>query len=722
MMIAIFALAALEANDNTWLEILLSTSLKGVLILIIAAALSFALRKASAASRHLVWSLAIASLLALPVLSFGLPSWQVPVLPFEFSAGQSEIAAITPAMNRSQMQPPEPVAVVNHQSPLRERKPATSQVRWPMMSVSSEQASTVKAESFGWTMWALIIWLAGAALIFARLIVGIASVWWVVRRAEKINEDVWLNLANRLAHRVGLTRQVVLLKSNGVSMPLTCGVMRSVILLPADADDWPDERRHVVLLHELAHVKRRDCLTQMLAQVACAIYWFNPLTWAAARQLRMERERACDDQVLDAGTKASDYADHLLDIARRLRSRNCSSLASVAIARRSQLEGRLLAILDPSVSRRGLSRIGSVAVALIVACIILPLASLRPSAHTQARSSERADASAPAAIKSFNRSVSESPSRIAPAQTAPQAEVIEIAPPDAPPLIEIETPELQPANIDPQPSAAQAQTPASQQEKDSAVAALVEALKDEDAEVRENALFALSQIGGAVATEALMAALKDSSPQVREKAVWALGMRPGAGHVDELINALRDSNAQVRDKAAWALGMVGNQSAIEPLTNALRDEDGEVRQKAAWALGMRGNSRAVEPLINALKDSLPDVRGMAAWALGMKGDKSAIKALNAAMKDGNKDVRQKAAWALGMMLMKNGESLSDDNDNDLDVDVDVDADVDNDDDDDDDHIGSGSGSGAGSGTGVGKGKGSGKGSGKGKAKHKAKPE
>ncbi len=485
-MIVIFALAQLAANDNKWLEILLSTSLKGMLILIIAAALSFALRKASAASRHLVWSLAIASLLALPVLSFGLPSWQVPVLPFEFSAGQSEIVAITPAMNTSQVQLPEPVAVASHSSPLRKGKLATSHASWPVIFVGgSEHASTVKAESFGWTVWALIIWLAGAALILARLIVGTASAWWVVRRAETVNDDMWLNLANHLALRVGLTRPVALLKSKGVTMPLTCGVIRSAILLPADADDWPDERRHVVLLHELAHVKRRDCLTQMLAQVACAIYWFNPLTWTAARQLRMERERACDDQVLDAGTKASDYADHLLDIARRIRSRNCSSLASVAIARRSQLEGRLLAILDPSVSRRGLSRIGSVAVALIVACIILPLASLRPSAHTQARSSERADTTAPVAIKVFSIGASESASKIAPAQTASQAEESEVVPPDAPPLIEIESPAPQPTNVEPQPTAAQAQAPASQQEKDSAVAALVEALKDEDAEVRE---------------------------------------------------------------------------------------------------------------------------------------------------------------------------------------------------------------------------------------------
>ena len=708
MMIVTFA----QANGNTWLEILLSTSLKGVLILIIAAALSFALRKASAASRHLVWSLAIASLLALPVLSFGLPSWQVPVLPFEFSAGQSEIATITPAMNSSQVQPPEPVAVVSNPSPVRERKPSPSQATWPVMSVGgSEQASTAKAESFGWTVWALIIWLAGAALILARLAVGVASAWWVVRRAERINDDEWLNLANRLALRVGLARRVALLKSDGVTMPLTCGVMRPAILLPADSDDWPDERRHVVLLHELAHVRRRDCLTQILAQVACAIYWFNPLTWTAARQLRMERERACDDQVLDAGTKASDYADHLLDIARRLRTRNCSWLASVAIARRSQLEGRLLAILDPSVSRRGLSRIGSVAVALIVACIILPLASLRPSAHAQARSSERADTPAPVEAKEFNRSASEPASGIAPAQPAPQAEVSEAVEPAELSSIENEADTPQPANIENPPSPAQAQSPASQQEKDSAVAALVEALKDEDAEVRENALFALSQMGGSAATEALIAALKDSSPQVREKAVWALGMRPGTGHVDDLINALRDSSAQVREKAAWSLGMVGNQSAIEPLANALRDENAEVRQKAAWALGLRGNSRSVEPLINALKDSVADVREMAAWSLGMRGDNSAIKALNAAMKDGNKEVRQKAAWALGMLLVKNGESALDDNDLDLDVD-DVEAD------DDDDHAGSG----AGSGSGIGKGSGSGKGSGKAKAKHKAKPE
>jgi beta-lactamase regulating signal transducer with metallopeptidase domain len=709
MITAIFDWGALSANSNTWLEALLSVSAKGLLIVMIAAGLSFALRKASAASRHLVWSLALLSLLALPVLTFGLPSWRVPILPLAISAEQTDGANLLPATSAQQSHESEPIAAARHLPQATKRATSASSFSWPVMTTGySGLASEAKSESLGWAAWALILWLSGALLIFARLLIAIASVRRMALRAERINDDEWSGLAERLAFRVGLARQVALHKSHSLTMPLTFGLMRSSILLPADADDWSDERREVVLMHELAHVKRRDCLTQMLAQVACAIYWFNPLIWAAARQLRVERERACDDQVLDAGAKATDYADHLLDIARQLRSAKCSSPAAVAIARRSQLEGRLLAILDPSVRRRGLSRAAAIAVGLAVACIVLPLASLRPSAHAQAKPSERAEVMAPVAAESLNGTHSAGPiEKIAPPQTPPQPQVSNITPPAEPQLSETEAAAPEPSSVEQEPKAQPAPTPANQQEKDSAVDALTEALKDEDAEMREQALFALSQIRGPRATQALLGALKDSNPEVREKAIWALGMRHGDALTEPLINALRDSNSDVREKAAWALGMNGDNRAVEPLANALRDENADVRQYAAWALGMRGDSRAVEPLINALKDSAPDVRGMAAWALGMKGDKRAMKALSAAMRDQNKDVRQKAAWALGMLLMRNGESITGDNDLDIDTDVDLDNDG---------GTGSGAGHGEGSGTSSGVGTGKGRGSGKAKAK------
>ena len=181
------------------------------------------------------------------------------------------------------------------------------------------------------------------------------------------------------------------------AMPMAWGILRPSVLMPADADAWPAERLRIVLLHELAHVKRRDCLTHMLAQISCALYWFNPLAWMAARHLRTERERACDDLVLAAGTRGPDYADQLLEIARVMRSGRFPALfggASLAMAQRSQLEGRLMAILDPTVPRSGVSRLRTVAATLLFACAVMPLAAVQP--WTVGRRSSAATVSAAA--------------------------------------------------------------------------------------------------------------------------------------------------------------------------------------------------------------------------------------------------------------------------------------------------------------------------------------
>ena len=106
-----------------------------------------------------------------------------------------------------------------------------------------------------------------------------------------------------------------------------------------------------MLLHELAHVRRRDLVGHTLGRLACAVYWFHPLVWTAAKRLRSESERACDDLALTCGARASDYAEHLLDIVTGVRHHATPAVA-LAMARRKEFEGRMLAILDPRAAAR----------------------------------------------------------------------------------------------------------------------------------------------------------------------------------------------------------------------------------------------------------------------------------------------------------------------------------------------------------------------------------
>src|SRR4029079_4975737 len=210
------------------------------------------------------------------------------------------------------------------------------------------------------------------------------------RRSRAFTDAEWLDYAPALAEDLGLSN-VRFLRGAAGTMPMAWGIFRASVVVPADADGWPSPRVRVVLLHELAHVKRRDCLTHLVAQIACAVYWFNPLVWMASGRLRSERERACDDLVLAAGTRGSDYADELLDIARVMNAGRFPAVlagASLAMARRSQLEGRLLAILDPSVARRGLTRARIVAAAAVFAILIVSVASVQPWAEAAAAGPE----------------------------------------------------------------------------------------------------------------------------------------------------------------------------------------------------------------------------------------------------------------------------------------------------------------------------------------------
>ncbi len=342
-------------SGTSWLPVA-SVVLKATLMLAAAGAAAFTLRRRSAALRHMIWTLALAGVLLLPVLSIALPRWQLSLVKIEKAAfapapcegclAEAAVAAKADAQSATRSQESESN---RHQPITRSQQPEAS----PSTRAATD-ARSGQAASLSWSTILLVTWMAGALLILARLAAGIVAVRWMSRRAERVTDAPWLAQARSLAAELGISSRIAFLRSSGASMPMAWGILRPAVLMPAVADEWPAERLRIVLLHELAHVKRRDCLTHMLAQVSCALHWFNPLAWMAARHVRQERERACDDLVLAAGTRGPDYADQLIEIARVMRSGRFPAImagASLAMAHRSELEGRLMAILDPSVPR-----------------------------------------------------------------------------------------------------------------------------------------------------------------------------------------------------------------------------------------------------------------------------------------------------------------------------------------------------------------------------------
>lgn len=393
-------LASLPALAAPAAATLADLALKGTVVLLAAFLVAALLRRASASTRHLAWTAAFVALLALPLLAALLPAWRVPLLHRGWPAARamadvppvSEVV-FAPPLEMAPVGPPPPHldAIALAPPPLPdhivfvrpEAGPAFTMVP-TMAPVEFHGLSTVFARLGGAATLALWIWLAGVELVLLWLGVGAFHLRRMGRRARSVNDGPAAALLPRLMARAGVYRPVWLLEGDDTAMPLTWGVLRPRILLPAAHRAWPADRLEAVLLHELAHVRRHDCLTQLLAGAACALHWFNPLAWMAMGRLRLEAEHACDDGVLATGAPPSDYAAHLLDVARTLSTPRPITLTGVAMARPSQLRTRLLAVLS-SERRRGGVPPAAVAGALAGAALIaIPLAALTPSARGEA--------------------------------------------------------------------------------------------------------------------------------------------------------------------------------------------------------------------------------------------------------------------------------------------------------------------------------------------------
>ena len=659
---------------------------KATLMFAAAGAAAFVLRRGSAAVRHMIWTLALAGVLLLPVLSITLPRWQMPLLTIE--AASSALISQLPASSfplRAQSDQVPAAALRDPGADRQQLEVGTLGSRIPDPGSRLRPHSPASRGSASSSTILLTVWLAGALLILARLAAGIIAVRWMSRRTERVTDAPWLQQARSLAASLGISPRIVFLRSTAAAMPMAWGILRPAVLMPSAADAWPAERLRIVLLHELAHVKRRDCLTHMLAQVSCALHWFNPLAWIAARRVRTERERACDDLVLAAGTRGPDYADQLIEIARVMRSGRFPAVlagASLAMAHRSELEGRLLAILDPSVPRAGLSRVRALGATSAFALAVMPLASMQPwtivstqdqqpaTEIHQSTASTQQPTPSPTPTPSPSPSPSDSPTEtrgrrgIEPhtadgaMESAIESAVQSGIQSGVQARIQSNVQSQIQSNVQSRvQSHVQSHVQSGvQSEVQSAVQSGVQsAVQSGVAGAVAGVQYALHHFGDVDWNAAIAAGVEAAGqqaaqgPQGPQAPQGARQSKADPRTVAALTAALKDTDKDVRETAMHALVQLRDPSIFDPLVQALSDGSPDVREQAAFGLGQLRDRRAVEPLIKALKDQNADVREQAAFALGQIRDHSAIAGLSAALKDPSDDVREQAVFALGQI-------------------------------------------------------------------------
>ncbi|WP_337177115.1 M56 family metallopeptidase [Paludisphaera sp.] len=356
--------------------LLLDAAVRSTILLLLAALAAGLPRRASAARRHRVWATAFLGLLVLPAASALAPGWALAVLPPPAPTPAAPVVARVENVPRPMLAEPAPAT---------DSEPVAAML--PSAVAPSRREFAAPSRLDPWAM----AWGAGAALTALPTVAGLATNARR-RRASRPLGGAWSASLDEIRRALGVRRPVDLRIGGGSEIPSTWGVVRPVVLLPAEAESWPEATRRVVLSHELAHIRRGDAAVHLLSRLAVSLFWFQPLAWHALRRMRAECEHACDDMVVASGERPATYAEQLVALARRLRAPRLAE--AVAMARRNALEDRVKALFDDA---RGHAPLGRWPGALLLAAG-LAMASLLATAQPARRAAAAPEAPAPAPI------------------------------------------------------------------------------------------------------------------------------------------------------------------------------------------------------------------------------------------------------------------------------------------------------------------------------------
>jgi HEAT repeat protein len=598
---------------------------ESVLLAAVALTTTWFMRRLSAAQRHLFLVAMTVALLLLPLVSLVLPARNLGMVtaPFAF-----EIGSTPDELDRA--------SAAEHA--------ADSDIATGLRPVPQPELAVTGGRSRpAWVTPAVAIWAVGSAILLLFLIGSRFLGWWVASRAPELAEKHLSEALQSVAEQQQVSRPISVSTCNFFKVPFVSGTIRPRLVLPLEASRWPADRVRAILHHEVAHIRRRDLLSQLVAQLACCLYWFNPLVWVLERRLFIERERACDDVALADNIPASEYAGHLMEVMEEMGTKHDTLWVTAAMAEGTDFKDRILSALDPGARRHQPKALYRSIVVVFTVLLVLPLAGLSPWHQASAKMAVFETSAEPDLLAQIEREEdSDATAEVEPRSTG----VREGAGVELATLFAM----LRSSDADLREHAATALGRIGDRE---ATEPLIEVLSDDVARVREHVASALGELGDPMAVAPLSRVLlEDADARVREHAASALGQLDDIAALRALVTALsEDKNARVREHAAGALGDLASPEALKPLVVAMfNDRSARVREHAAFALGQLASSDAFDPLVKALfDDESPRVRAHAAEALGWLGDRRALEPLAEALEDPSEEVRKKAVKAIGAL-------------------------------------------------------------------------
>jgi len=203
-----------------------------------------------------------------------------------------------------------------------------------------------------WGLLLFLLWFFTASVAILRLIIGL----WHLRKLRRscvtvdvadLDAKVRATVAHLGSPASAISRSVTLATSECVSVPSAIGFFKPTVVLPTWAlRELPPDELNVVLLHEFAHLRRWDDWTNLLQKFVQAVFLFHPAVWWIQGRLSLEREMACDDQVLAETANPRGYAKCLVSLLEKSFARRGWAMAQAAVDRAREASIRLAQILD----------------------------------------------------------------------------------------------------------------------------------------------------------------------------------------------------------------------------------------------------------------------------------------------------------------------------------------------------------------------------------------